>query len=446
MIRPENLAMRPRPPADPVAQLRKETSYKNSWARKKVDDSSQVEWKSEFASKPRVAIIGGGMAGLSCARELALNGIESVVFDSGRRGVGGRCATRKSEDGSLALAKNNESKMIFDHACQFITDNGDLRFRALISEWLQEGLVRPWTAPLAKVKLHSEGRKIAMIAEAQGGSTRYIAPKGFRSLAEGLESRLDKAVVSIQRPFWIAKMKAGEKGWLLYNKRGDLGGGGPFDFIVISHNGKCANSLLGTAGTPKMTRQVMKLRLSSSWVLMVQFREPFIEASSFEGLQVEGCPVLSWAGNNSAKMNGPSSGPPCWTLISTNEYAQGNKVPQEALNKEIEDKISQEMLEAFARSIGASQLPPVLFFKCQLWGAALPLNSPQVDCIFDQDSRAAVVGDWLLGSSAPCAAVSGIEGARRIIRMARGEKGLDLGLDAQFKPLPSLPVPLLSMV
>jgi predicted NAD/FAD-dependent oxidoreductase len=45
-------------------------------------------------SDPTILIVGAGVAGLSCARELNARGISNVVFERAR-GVGGRCATRR---------------------------------------------------------------------------------------------------------------------------------------------------------------------------------------------------------------------------------------------------------------------------------------------------------------------------------------------------------------
>jgi predicted NAD/FAD-dependent oxidoreductase len=45
-------------------------------------------------SEPSVIIVGAGVAGLSCARELNARGLSNVVFERAR-GVGGRCATRR---------------------------------------------------------------------------------------------------------------------------------------------------------------------------------------------------------------------------------------------------------------------------------------------------------------------------------------------------------------
>lgn len=45
---------------------------------------------------PTVVVIGAGVAGLSCARELVRSGVSCVVLERAR-GVGGRCATRRVE-------------------------------------------------------------------------------------------------------------------------------------------------------------------------------------------------------------------------------------------------------------------------------------------------------------------------------------------------------------
>jgi hypothetical protein len=77
--------------------------------------------------------------------------------------------------------------------------------------------------------------------------------------------------------------------------------------------------------------------------------------------------------------------------------------------------------------------------RTQLWGAALPLNSPGVECIFDPSSRVGVCGDWLMGSSMQAAAVSGIALAQRIVAArdapVQEHAGLAIGLDRDFGQL-----------
>ncbi|GFH24417.1 uncharacterized protein HaLaN_22211, partial [Haematococcus lacustris] len=68
------------------------------------------------------------------------------------------------------------------------------------------------------------------------------------------------------------------------------------------------------------------------------------------------------------------------TLVSTAQYGARNKVPQEAVPEDVQDKVSGELLAALARHLGhpgsPAALPEVVYSRCQLWGAALPLNSP----------------------------------------------------------------------
>ena len=47
---------------------------------------------------PRVAVVGAGIGGLSCARELALRGYDPVVFEASDR-VGGRCSSQATRVG-----------------------------------------------------------------------------------------------------------------------------------------------------------------------------------------------------------------------------------------------------------------------------------------------------------------------------------------------------------
>ena len=60
----------------------------------------------------RIAIVGAGLAGLSCAQALRAGGADVQLFDKGR-GVGGRMATRRV-DTPLGPAT-------FDHGAQFLT-------------------------------------------------------------------------------------------------------------------------------------------------------------------------------------------------------------------------------------------------------------------------------------------------------------------------------------
>ena len=56
----------------------------------------------------QIAVIGGGMAGLACANELARADAKVTLFERSR-GLGGRLATRR------------QANLAFDHGAQYIT-------------------------------------------------------------------------------------------------------------------------------------------------------------------------------------------------------------------------------------------------------------------------------------------------------------------------------------
>ena len=77
-----------------------------------------------------VAIVGAGIAGLACAKELQTAGLAVQVFEKSR-GLGGRSATR-----SASLSK-------FDHGAQFFTARSK-NFLDWVDAGLQMGLIASW--------------------------------------------------------------------------------------------------------------------------------------------------------------------------------------------------------------------------------------------------------------------------------------------------------------
>ena len=82
-----------------------------------------------------VAIVGAGMAGLSCAAALKTAGASITLFDKSR-GPGGRMSTRRS------------AHRRYDHGAQYFTAR-DPDFQAVVARWTADGLVAPWTGRLA---------------------------------------------------------------------------------------------------------------------------------------------------------------------------------------------------------------------------------------------------------------------------------------------------------
>ena len=82
----------------------------------------------------RIAIVGAGIAGLSCADALAARGHRVRLFDKGRC-PGGRMSTRRAQlDGR---------DMQFDHGAQYFTAR-DADFVAQVRRWEDVGLAARW--------------------------------------------------------------------------------------------------------------------------------------------------------------------------------------------------------------------------------------------------------------------------------------------------------------
>ncbi|KAL5566307.1 hypothetical protein UlMin_029471 [Ulmus minor] len=410
----------------PTSKYRRKSSYGTSRRSiiKKTFTQEQVTFNTPIPDDPVVGIIGGGMAGLLCALYLEKRGVRSTVFDTGVHGLGGRMGTRIIDPQPL----------VFDHAAQFFTVS-DHRFAELVQGWLEKGLVRQWEGQVGE--LEAGGNFVSL----PSSSPRYVGVNGMRPIADSILSQT--SMVNVVRPSWISKLEPFNGMWYLSENGKPRG---QFDAIVIAHNGKCANRLLSLSGLPLIASQMKRLELSSIWALLAAFEDPLpvlgSDGSPFEGAFVKGVDSISWMANNTKKLSGSSSnGPDCWTILSTSAFGKRNKVPQENIPTATAEKVKAGMLEGVEVALGLAKgsLQRPFYTRVQLWGAALPTNTPGIPFIFDPLGRAGICGDWLLGSSLESAALSGMALANHIADYF-GSPGFDpaefaAGLHQEFQPL-----------
>ncbi|KAL6531410.1 hypothetical protein OROMI_027773 [Orobanche minor] len=415
------------PISNPSRNPRKKLSYGASRRSviKKSFAQEQVEFTTPVSSDPVVGIIGGGMSGLVCAHNLEKRGIKSTVFDTGLHGLGGRMGTRTIDPQPLT----------FDHAAQFFTVT-DPDFAEMVALWSKNSLVREWHGAIGELKAGGCFNPLPPLP------SRYIGVNGMRPLAESILSEhnnhiVDTSLVNVVRRCWVSKLEPYNGMWYLSEKGKPCG---QFDVIVIAHNGKCANRLLASSGLPLIARQMKRLELSSIWALLAAFEDPL--PITFEGAFVKGIDSLSWMANNRTKLFGlQGSGPDCWTFFSTAAFGKKNKVPQESVPSSTAEKVKQAMLEGVELALGLqkSSLKNPFYSRVQLWGTALPTNSPGIPCIFDPHGRVGICGDWLLGSSLEAAALSGMALANHIADYIQSggtcPNEFAVGLHKEFQPL-----------
>lgn len=122
-----------------------------------------------MSGRDDVVVVGAGLSGVACARELHAAGIGVRLLDRGHV-PGGRMASRTLWERRVDLG-----------ASYFTVSDGG--FAALVDDWARRGLAREWTDTFAV--LGDDER------DTTSGPVRWGATHGLRSLVEDLATGLD---------------------------------------------------------------------------------------------------------------------------------------------------------------------------------------------------------------------------------------------------------------
>jgi predicted NAD/FAD-dependent oxidoreductase len=295
-----------------------------------------------------VAVVGAGVAGLVCARELVARGARVQVFDKGRS-PGGRIATRRVEPGCS-----------FDHGAQYFTAR-DPGFGRAIADWLDRGVVAEWP-----------GRLVSL----EGGSA---------DLSAGLAVRAGTRITSATR---------GAAGWTLTDEA--RGTSGPYDALVVTLPAPQAAELLGSH---PFAAEAVAIRMAPCWAVMVAF-ESRLEVP-WDGAFVHAS-ALSWVARNSSKP-GRDPAVDCWVLHGASDWSAANleAAPEVA---------ARDLMEAFAVAVGAS-LPAPRQVVAHRWRYSQGSDPADRRALFDPGARLAVCGDWLGGGRVEGAFLAGVRAA-----------------------------------
>lgn len=321
---------------------------------------------------PRIAIIGGGMAGLSCARTLHEAGLDVTVFDKAR-GAGGRMSTRRSDTGH------------FDHGAQYFTVR-HAAFDARVLSWQEAGVIAPWQGRIVSLPRTLFGRTPTTI-------DRYVGVPGMsavlRHMARDLDVRFTQRVTSLSYE---------QDHWWLETEEGPLDD--IFTAVVLAVPAPQAVPLL--ASVPEWQAEVQTVEMTPTWAAMVSFEAPLDVA--FDGAFIDH-PLLGWAARDNSKPGRPDI--ESWVLHGTSDWSA------EHLDED-PDGVAAKLLAAFTEVTGV-ELPSIEALRAHRWKYARtprPLGKP---CIFDVQRNLGICGDWCPGARVEGAYLSGLAVAEHFL-------------------------------
>lgn len=349
---------------------------------------------SEKPPQRHIAVVGAGIAGITCARTLEQAGHRVTVFEE-YRSVGGRMATWQTEFGG------------FDHGTQYFTVR-DARFEKALTT--ASGLVRRWSANTVRI-LDELGHVVAASPPAM--EAHWVATPGMNALvrqwaqplADADRLELETAVIGLEAD-------------KLHPERWQLQTEGPgadsrvysgFDAVVLAVPSPQAQALLPSSQQGKaLMAELTRVSVAPCWTLMVAFPQALQPTLAHLGPQWNAARSthhrIAWLARESSK---PGRGPiERWTVQASPEWSQ----------RHLEDdaeRVKAKLIKAFTEVTGIRAEPP--YAEVHRWPYAQTTEPLGKTHAWDAKSRIGACGDWCLGHRVEDAFISGLEMALAII-------------------------------
>lgn len=286
-------------------------------------------------------IIGGGMAGLSCATALAAAGRTVIVLDKGR-GPGGRMAARRVEIGGEQVS--------FDHGAQYFTAR-DAAFLDVVQSWEAAGVAARWPAAGDEAWVGTPGMNAPIRAMAESLDVRWgVRAEHLAPTAEG----------------W--HIMAGEQAFTAST-------------VLVAVPAEQAAVLLAEVA-PDLAALAGSVESAPCWAVMAGFAAPLpIAADTYRS----DTGPISWAARNSAKPG--RVGAETWVINAS-----------QARSRELielpKDDVAQILLaDFFAATVVAPLAPEHL--DAHRWLYALPAALRGEGARFNPALRLGLAGDYL---------------------------------------------------
>lgn len=332
-----------------------------------------------------IAVIGAGVAGLTCARKLQQAGRRVVVFDKSR-GLGGRLATRR-------LAGTHA-----DHGVCYLQPKG-AAFSQLIDELVNKQILRVWTRGIHQLSTDGVLQPPTKFAPCYGAPTGATAIA--RYLGQNLEIINSQVITSIS-PLGLPTAISG---WQINSAAGKWNA----KRVVIAVPPAQALAIAGTVIDPWCSDQMSLMNFTTSITAITVFPKSQQAAAAqlaWQGIQAIDHSILGWIGLDSSKQLEPLQ--PVLVVQSSAAFAAKYF---DDLDIAAVGKLLLAAALPFAPGLGA---PEVL--QVHRWGYAFAQNPlPNLFLVAQTKAPLYFCGDWCGGNRVEAAFLSGSAVAEQIL-------------------------------
>lgn len=322
----------------------------------------------------KVAVIGAGIAGISCASELQQKGCDVVLFDKAR-GPGGRMTSKRSAYGYM------------DFGAQYFTARHPL-FQQQVATWQQQGLVSRWLAPVYR---YQQEQLIASPDEQQ----RYI---GIPAMHSPLKWQAQH--ISCQYECRITALKPHADSWQLLAEDGQVYG--PYQHVVLSMPPAQVAALLPNEECIRLAKTL----LQPCWAITLVLAESTGHAAGGIFIKGEHSP-LSWISRHNSKPGRAQT--ESWLLHFSPRYSAENlQRPPEFWQQQA----TQYLTAILAQPIRVAEA------ICHRWLYAQINVADSTQAVSDNPVRGLwLAGDWTRGGRVENAWLSGYDVAGKILAL-----------------------------
>jgi renalase len=339
-----------------------------------------------------VMIIGAGLAGLTCARQLRHAGFNVIIVEKSS-GVGGRMATRRLQGTWV------------DHGAQYITVRHD-GFERFIHKLEEKGIVQKWTR-----NFHYLTESGLRPPTADEMYPRYCCPEGMTAIPKYLAN---EHLAHGQRIIFNTRIVAvncdGGKWQLITDQREFLEASAVVATMPAPQFLPLFDSVLAAA--PVFQQAVRSVQFSPSITIMAGYGAENIVPPEWQAIRCLSDPVLSWIGLDSSKHPDKAT-QPVFVFQSTPEFAKGSmdEPDLELAGKPILNRVGKHL---------AKWLSSPEWWQVHRWRYAIAEEVLGAACLSTAVPLPLVcAGDWCAGSNVEAAYRSGLAAAESLMELLK---------------------------